>query len=245
MYNNKGRHVVILIFLTAFLLFPLKLQAEFYKYVDKDGRLYFVDDKGNVPPEYRDDVKVYREKYDHLSEEERVIMQEKDHQRAEEMQEALKKEEGFSKYLKIIEKQREEQIAKEEAERHRTTKVVINGNKVLVPVVLGYGQNEVDTLLLLDTGASIVVVHKDIAEQLNIRRYQSATAQVTGGKLIPAKMAKLSYVKVGPIEKKDLTAGVIRHKGPPVDYNGLLGMNFLRGVDYSIDFKRQIIKWNP
>jgi hypothetical protein len=28
------------------------------------------------------------------------------------------------------------------------------------------------------------------------------------------------------------------HKGPTVDYQGLLGMNFLKEVDYKIDFQR-------
>jgi hypothetical protein len=44
------------------------------------------------------------------------------------------------------------------------TKVFIKGNQVLVPVTLGYDSKEAEALLVLDTGASITVLHQEIAE---------------------------------------------------------------------------------
>lgn len=38
---------------------------------------------------------------------------------------------------------------------------------------------------------------------------------------------------------------VYKHNGPRVPYKGLLGMNFLRGLDYRVDFDRGVIVWNP
>jgi hypothetical protein len=47
-------------------IYPMDSPAEFYKYVDKDGQTFYVDDLSKVPPEYMDQVNVYKEKYDHL-----------------------------------------------------------------------------------------------------------------------------------------------------------------------------------
>ena len=57
-----------------FLLLPLELHAEFYKYIDKDGKICFVDDISKIPGQYKDTKSVYREKYDRLSEQERLRM---------------------------------------------------------------------------------------------------------------------------------------------------------------------------
>ena len=51
---------------------------------------------------------------------------------------------------------------------------------------------------------------------------------------------------IGPHTKKDLRADIIAYQGE-VDarYNGLLGMNFIRGLKYTIDFDNQVIQWLP
>jgi hypothetical protein len=78
----KKIHIFIdIIFFFLILLYPLNLQAEFYKYVDKEGRTFYVDDLSRVPPEYLDQVNVYKEKYDHLPEGERKSRLEQEQQR--------------------------------------------------------------------------------------------------------------------------------------------------------------------
>jgi predicted aspartyl protease len=125
----------------------------------------------------------------------------------------------------------------------RETKIIISDNQILVPVILGYHGREIDALLLLDTGASIIVLHKDLADQLNIRQAQVTTLLGVDGKAIPAYVAKLNFARLGPYQRENIYAGIIQHEGPSLAHQGLLGMNFLQGLEYRIDFKRQVIIW--
>jgi clan AA aspartic protease (TIGR02281 family) len=241
---KKSVSVFILLTMVSFTC-PEALRSEFFKYVDKDGYSYFVDDESKIPKEYRNNITVYKEKYDHLPEKQRSLMIREDRKRAQEIEKKRITEEKRLKSLELKKKRRREQIEKEKYLKSLETKVVINESQVLVPVRLGYKRKEIDTLLLLDTGASIIALHREVAKALDIRQTKRGTVQVAGGKVIDIKMTKLSTVKVGPIEKKDVEAGIIVHKGPPVTYQGLLGMNFLYDIGYIIDYKKQTIKWKP
>ena len=132
------------------------------------------------------------------------------------------------------------------ANSKRETQITIGGNLIFVPVTLGYQDREIETTLLLDTGSSSIVLHENIADILEIDSYSYSKARGVGGIEIETKMTKLDYVKVGPHNKTNLTAHVIDYEDPKVkQFNGILGMNFLKGLGYSIDFDRQVIKWQP
>ncbi|MGD9290539.1 MAG: retropepsin-like aspartic protease [Desulfobacterales bacterium] len=120
---------------------------------------------------------------------------------------------------------------------------LLDGNHVLVPVTLGYGRNKMEITMLLDTGASITVLHQEIADELKLKNIGTAKLMIAGGHLLDSKIVKLDYVDVGPIKKKWLKVSVIEHSGGQTPYQGLLGMNFLKGLNYRIDYDREMIVW--
>lgn len=132
-----------------------------------------------------------------------------------------------------------------QSEGMETKVILLDGTHVLVPVTLGYEGNEMEVLLLLDTGASIMVLHREIVDQLMLKSIRKAKLMVAGGKVLESDIVKLDYVGVGPIKKQGVHASVIQHEGPQVKYQGLLGMNFLKDLDYRVDSKRRVIKWHP
>ena len=126
------------------------------------------------------------------------------------------------------------------------TQVQIVANKVFVPVVIGYQGREVETSLIFDTGAGSIVLHENVAGQLDIESTEVASGRGVGGIRIETRKATLDYVRLGPHMKENLRADIIEFQGTADErYNGLLGMNFIRGLKYTIDFDNQVIKWMP
>jgi predicted aspartyl protease len=125
------------------------------------------------------------------------------------------------------------------------TKVKIRGNTVLVPVSLVFGGNEVDVHLILDTGAAVTTINSEIADQLsiNLSKARKTRVQVVGGAVIEAGVVRINSLTVGPHTKRNWDIVVVPHKGSAARYDGLLGMDVLRGMKYSVDFKKQVIIW--
>jgi clan AA aspartic protease (TIGR02281 family) len=150
---------------------------------------------------------------------------------------------------KAFEKDENERLAFNQKQRqteHVETKVVaVDGAHILLPVSLENRGRKLEAMMLLDTGASMMVLHKEVADQLALKSTGNVQLMVAGGQIIKSDLVKLDVVGVGPIVKKGLQASVIRHDGKPVRYQGLLGMNFLKGLNYRVDYDRQVIRWDP
>jgi predicted aspartyl protease len=125
----------------------------------------------------------------------------------------------------------------------KDTRVLIKENQVLVPVILGYGGKEVSTYLLLDTGATTTMIKRKIVRMLHMKSLTPGTSRVADGRSVPSDLGNLDYIIVGPHKIPNFEISVMDYQGAPVQHQGLLGMNFLREVNYRIDFRRGLISW--
>ena len=244
MLKKYGCPLIYFSFFFLVLNYPLNLRAEFYKYVDKEGRTFYVDDLGKVPPEYRDQINVYKEKYDHLPADQRKKKLEEDRQRQNE-QELEKQRQLELELQRAAEREEAESKLEEQSGRQKKleTAITIEGNRIFVPVTLGNNGIEVEVLLLLDTGASQTVVHREVAVQLNIIALKKGLSQVAGGQQIYTELGKIDHMKIGPHTLKNATVLIINHEGPPVIFKGMLGMNFLKNFQYKLNFEKRVIQW--
>jgi clan AA aspartic protease (TIGR02281 family) len=128
-----------------------------------------------------------------------------------------------------------------------TTGISIQRNAVLVPVTLSRGAQSTQALLILDTGASVTTISPEIAARLGVRldRAPAGKIQVVGGSTVEARAVRLDRVTVGPHSKKGMKVAVIDNNGPFMQFDGLLGMDFLREFRYHIDIKNRLIDWSP
>lgn len=105
---------IALIVFAWWMCLPPNSSSEFYKYVDEQGRVFYVDDLGKVPEAYQDQIHVYQEKYDNLSEQDRTqaLQREREQVARQEEQRLLR-----------LNEQLQETEAAEEAEKEERPKV--------------------------------------------------------------------------------------------------------------------------
>ena len=106
------------------------------------------------------------------------------------------------------------------------TPVSIDGNRVLVPVTISYSGKIINANLLLDTGASIVTLHRTIADKLKIYLPKEPTCSSPGGNGSPPMSSGSVMFRWVRTRKRMSLPALSITIDPSADYDGLLGMNF-------------------
>lgn len=233
--------------LAAVFCFGLPVQAEFYKYIDKDGRAVYVDELWKIPAEYQNRAGRYAEKFDHLPRDERSSALGSEEDRRQELdQENQRRNQVHLEELRQqaeIERQRRDQVERDGRLKAMETRVIIANNQILVPVDFKNGGLEASGRLILDTGATHTVLHRGFAAALNVVSVVKGQTKLAGGQSVLSEMGRVDLMQVGPILARDFGVIMIAFEGESAAYQGLLGMDFLTRVDYAIDFENQIIRW--
>lgn len=198
--------------------------AQIFHYTDGNGRKVYVDNPHKIPPQYRQKSQSIDTK--RQTDEEKQASEANRQQLSDEFQ----RKQQIRKLEKTIEKM--------------TTPVKIIGNQVLVPVDVVWRGRKASLHLLLDTGASMTVLHRDGVNSLNITSRNSSYAQVAGGGIIKTERVVFDRLELGPYRIENKSTAVIETRGQQA-FDGLLGMDILGGSQYKIDFQQRNIIWSP
>lgn len=225
----------------------LPVFAEFYKYVDKTGKTYYVDEVWKIPAEYQNQVGRYLEKVDHLPEDQKTQAVESDQERQRTLElEHQRQNERLLQELRVredLDRQRQAEIERKNKLKAMETRVTITNNQIIVPVSFSNGGLEATTQLILDTGATHTVIYRSFASQLNILSLATGQSKVASGQSVVSEVGKVDSMKVGPIQARNFPVIIMPFDGPPAFFSGLLGMDFLSRVDYVLDYENQVIRW--
>ncbi len=120
----------------------------------------------------------------------------------------------------------------------KNVKVGQAGNHLFVDALLN---KKINAKLLVDTGASFIILSPEIAKQLNINVASvnpDIKMSLADGREVFGKMIKLDTVSIGDARTNDIEAAIIYQKGAFEGFDGLLGMSFLKLFKFEIDLTR-------
>ena len=128
--------------------------------------------------------------------------------------------------------------------RGSATPVIIDGNKVFVPVTLSFHGRSAEAHLLLDTGASITSINGRLASQLGIEAsdVQQGKTSVADGRSLRSYLFVADSLTVGSRTMPYIQTSILTGSGGK-EFDGLLGMDFLRKFRYHVNFDRSVIEW--
>ncbi len=241
------RTLATLCALTCLLLAPFaQAVAAVYKYTDESGRTVFVDSESRIPARYRnvsDQVQTTRPAaVQPVAEEEAGD--------TGEPKEPTASAEPDEPAARIITDRALEQRARQEAaslDRARAyqTPVVVRGGRVLVPVEVIHGGEAAHLMLVLDDNAPATIFYRNALQGLSFAPGEQTNLPGTGTRPVKGEKVLVGLIDIGPFELKDFPVALVTPQGGVRAFDGTLGMDFLKDHPYSVDYNREMLRWDP
>ncbi|MDP2940997.1 MAG: retropepsin-like aspartic protease [Candidatus Omnitrophota bacterium] len=141
---------------------------------------------------------------------------------------------------KIDNQERMRRQSREEEAKPRRIDFSADSHSIILPVTLN---KKVEARLVLDTGATLVVLNKGIAEELNLKTGPASPEiklTLADGRQVNAKFVVLESVKVENSEARDVEAAVMLEDVRDASFgDGLLGMSFLKHFSFNVNYKEK------
>jgi hypothetical protein len=128
---------------------------------------------------------------------------------------------------------------------HYSTKISIVNNVIIVPVVFRNKGRKVKAKMILDTGASVTTLYSGLASQLHLNKNKltKATSINANGVASDSLLTKVDHIEVDNKILANSEVMVIPSQSN-IGADGLLGKSFLRFFNFTIDYEKQLLRWN-
>ncbi len=142
------------------------------------------------------------------------------------------KEERLRKEAELKKRQQEKETGTKEIE------VVRQGNHLVVNALLN---GKVNARLLIDTGASFVILSPAVLKGLNVSievANPDVKMTLVDGRDVSGKLFRLDTISIGEVKANDVQAAVIYQGNTFQGFDGLLGMSFLKLFKFEINLEK-------
>jgi hypothetical protein len=208
--------------------------AAVYSYKDENGRTVFVDDEHRIPAQYRGSSTTLQES---------IARPEPAKEEGDESTPAPAAAPAQTTNDRESQLRARQQVERLDRERAHQTPVMVRGPRVLVPVEVVVGNRTAHLMLLLDTGATITVLHRPSVKNLPFQPGEQITARIAGGRTVSSEKVITGHLDIGPFVMKDFPVVLITPQGSTLPFDGMLGMDFLKDHPHTIDYDNEIIHW--